>query len=138
LNKRPTNYHTKQGEAVLDFLESQGGAYVTAAQVVAHFQHGNALISRTTVYRQLERLVQEGKARKHTFDGILGTCYQYVQLLPQEQEAYHLKCEECGVIYDLKCHEVHLVSQHIFQSHAFRVDDSKTVFYGTCQNCLQK
>lgn len=137
MNRRPANYHTKQGEAILAYLASRNKDYVTAAQVVEHFQSGNGLIGRTTVYRRLERLVQEGKVRKYIFDGALGACFRYVEQPESESDFYHLKCDVCGGIFSLQCDEVGQVSRHIMEVHAFEVNDRKTVFYGKCQMCLQ-
>lgn len=135
MSRRPASYNTKQAEAVLAYLAEQDGAYVTAAQIVDHFQTVGD-ISRTTVYRQLEKLVHEGKARKYTFDGISGACFQYAARPQNDQDSYHLKCEGCGGIFILNCGEVDHVSRHIFEAHAFRVNGSKTTFYGKCKLCL--
>ena len=138
MNRRPANYNTKQGEAVLAYLAAQNGAYVTAAQVVEHFHNGGDIVSRTTIYRQLEKLVNEGKARKYTFDGISGTCFQYINKLQSGQDFCHLKCEGCGGLFSLECDEVDHISRHILDAHAFQVNDTKTVFYGKCRTCLHK
>jgi Fur family ferric uptake transcriptional regulator len=121
---------------VLAYLAYKKGEYVTATQIEEHFHDGVNAVSRTTIYRQLERLVQEGKLRKYTFDGDSGACFAYVDLRENASDLYHLKCEACGEIFDLQCGEIDHVSRHIFENHAFHVNDSKTVFYGTCKKCL--
>jgi Fur family ferric uptake transcriptional regulator len=138
LGSRNIYYNTKQGEAVLEYLSAHKGNYITAAQIVEHFQSGGNMASRTTIYRQLSRLVQEGKVQKYAFEGISGACYQYVNQSRNKHCSYHLKCEGCGEITDLKCNEVDLVSQHIYETHDFRVNDQKTVFYGKCKTCIQE
>ena len=138
MSVRPEKYNTKQQEAVLAFLSEHPGAYMTAMRVVEHFQNGENMISRTTVYRQLHRLVEEGKVLKNSFEGIAGACYQYIRQPHGKHNSYHLKCESCGEITSLKCNEVEQVSQHIYETHDFQVNDSKTVFYGTCNVCFRK
>ena len=137
MKKRPANYKTKQGEAVFAYLAYKKGEYVTAIQIEEHFQSCGNAVSRTTIYRQLERLVQEGKACKYTFDGASGACFRYVNQPEYELEFYHLKCEVCGEIFNLQCDEVGQISRHISKNHAFQVNDSKTVFYGKCKMCLK-
>ena len=137
MSRRPEKYNTKQGEAVLAYLAARRGAHVTATQIVEHFQSDGEAVGRTTIYRQLERLIREGKARKHAFEGISSACYQFVEKPQSEQDFYHLKCESCGGIFPLHCDAVDHVSKHIYETHAFQVNDSKTVFYGTCELCRQ-
>ena len=135
--QRPVNYNTKQGEAVLAYLASVKEMFVTAAQVEEYLQKERIAISRPTVYRQLEKLAKSGRARKHLFDGASVFSFQFVDMDNDEQGFYHLKCEVCEEMVDLKCEEVDHVSQHVLEDHAFQINESKTVFYGKCKNCLQ-
>lgn len=134
---RPANYNTRHKKAILDYLKSVKDEFVTATQIGTYLQKEQIVISRPTIYRQLERLVKEGAIRKVVLDGTSGSCFQYKDQAHQ-QDCYHLKCEICNGIFDLKCDEVHHVSQHIFENHAFQVNDSKTIFYGKCKVCQDK
>ena len=135
--QRPASYNTKHGKAILAYLSVKKDMLVTAAQIEEHLQKEQDAISRPTVYRQLERLVNEGKIRKILFSGTSGSRFQYIDPSEFEREYYHLKCEICDEVYELKCDEVDHVSRHISENHAFQVNDSRTVFYGKCQTCLQ-
>ena len=134
--KRPSNYHTKQREAVLDYIVSLGNTHVTAAQIVRHFENENVSVGRTTVYRNIDRLVQDGKLRKYSVDGIAGTCYQYIVDSEEQQKQLLLKCEDCGELIHLDCDELDEIHQHIYQDHTFKVNTAKTVFYGKCEACV--
>ena len=136
--RRPSNYTTKQGEAVLAYLASEKDNFITAAQIADYLQQQQVIISRPTVYRQLDRLVRQGMIRKYSFDGTAVTSFQYIDADDCANEAYHLKCEICERVINLECDEVNHVTQHILQAHAFQVNDSKTVFYGKCETCQKK
>lgn len=123
---------------MLAYLAGQNGEYVTVAQLVDYFQRNGETVGRTTIYRQLEKLVQEGRAQKYTFDGTSGARFRYAQGPQDERDLCRLKCEGCGEIIDLKCEEIDHFSQHIYEAHAFQVNDSKTVLYGKCKTCLRK
>ena len=138
MSRRPKNYKTKQKDAVLAYLARHGDAYLTAAQVVAHFQAGADFISRPTVYRQLERLVEEHKATKYNFNGDAGACFRYAGEPEGERDSFRLRCETCERIIVLRCDEVENFSRHIYEDHAFEVNGSKIVFYGKCELCVQK
>ena len=135
--QRPVNYSTKQGDAVLAYLSTDKEMFVTASQIAEHLQEEQVVISKPTVYRQLERLVKEGKVRKYLFGDTTVASYQYVD--PEVYDcSYHLKCEVCDGVFNMKCDEVDHVSKHILEEHAFQVDGSKTVFYGRCKMCRGK
>jgi len=136
--QRPDKYVTKQGEAVLAYIASVKDTFVTAAQITNYLKKEQVDISRPTVYRQLEKLVGEGKIRKYLFGDSTVASYKYINPNEQRQDLYQLKCETCDGVFDLKCDEVDHVSQHIYESHSFRVNDSKTVFYGKCKECQRE
>ncbi|MBP5181217.1 MAG: transcriptional repressor, partial [Clostridiales bacterium] len=54
-----SKYKTKQRDFLLKFLESAEG-HVTAADVCRYVEENGAPIGKSTVYRQLESLVDEG------------------------------------------------------------------------------
>lgn len=133
--KRPENYKTKHGAAILSYLMAEKDRYVTVAQIVNHLNQKKVTISRPTIYRQLEKLVREEKVRRIQLEGSSGACFQYVDLSGKQRQC-HLKCEVCHGLFDLKCEEVDHVAQHIFEDHEFQVNNSKTIFYGKCKTCL--
>ena len=134
---RPEQYHTKHGDSVLDFIVSHRGSHVTAAQISEHFARRNTPIARTTIYRQLERLVRDGKVRKYIVDELSGACFQYAGDQSGCDEHFHLKCEQCGHLFHVQCDQFMDTRKHIFEDHAFEMNAVKTVFYGTCKDCIQ-
>ena len=136
--QRPTNYSTKQGKAVLAYLASVKDAFVSVTQIEEYLKKEQVAISRPTIYRQLEKLVSDGKVGKYSLGGVSVTCFRYNDPIGYGHDTCHLKCEMCHTIFDLECGEVEHISRHISEKHAFQVNDKKTVFYGKCENCLQK
>ena len=136
--RRPVKYSTKQGEAVLAYLASAKDTYVTVSQIEEHLKKENVAISRPTIYRQLEKLISDGKAGKYSFGGVSVTCFRYIDPSDNEQDTCHLKCEICSTVFDLECAEVEHFSRHITENHAFQVNGRNIVFYGKCKTCLQR
>ena len=54
-----SQYKTKQREDIIAYLSSTGGHHFTAADVCRHFQEQGRPIGTATVYRQLEKLIDE-------------------------------------------------------------------------------
>ena len=133
---RPSNYNTKQREAILAYIASLGNTHVTAAQIVSHFENENISVGRTTIYRHIDKLIQDGKLRKYNVDGITGACYQYIVNNNDRYNQLLLKCEDCGELIHLKCNELDEIHRHIYINHTFKVNTKKTVFYGKCELCF--
>jgi len=134
--KRPANYTTKQREAVLAYIASLNGNHATAAQIAEYFENKKIPVSRTTIYRHLEKLTENGEVRKYTMDGISGACFQYITKGEEYPEHFHLKCENCGELIHLQCYTLDEVKNHVLNKHDFEINTKKIVLYGKCHNCL--
>jgi Fur family ferric uptake transcriptional regulator len=133
--KRLSNYSTRQGKLILDYLASLGNEHVTVNHIVQHFRKQKIPIGQTTIYRHLEKLCDSGVIRKYTLsEG--SACYQHVNDDKACQEHFHLKCEICGELIHLECDVLDEIQKHVYNKHNFQINALKTVFYGTCDRCL--
>lgn len=130
-----SGYKTKQKDAVLKYLMEHKDCHVTVNQISDNFTKMGMSVGVTTIYRHLEKLLEEGFVRKYTVDGTTGACFQYADD-QQCREHFHLMCEKCGCLIHLECAHLTELSEHIFREHGFQVNPFRTVFYGTCQQCL--
>lgn len=130
-------YNTRQSREVADALRAHPGQHMTAAELCEAFARQGRPMGRATVYRQLEKLVAAGLVTKYTVDGTTGACYAYTgpSDAPCEESCYHCKCERCGALIHLHCHEVEHLCRHMLDHHGFALDPRRTVFYGLCENC---
>ena len=138
--KRSIIYNTKQRELVLNYIISLGGAHVTAAQIMEHCLEEDISIGRTTVYRHLDKLTDNGELRKYTVDGVSSACYQYTGCDTRVNcyDHLHLKCEDCGELFHFEYSGLNGLQDHILDKYSFRINALKTVLYGKCGNCAQK
>jgi Fur family ferric uptake transcriptional regulator len=132
---RPANYHTRQGQSILEYMKSLGGRHITVNQIVRHFEETEAAIGQTTVYRHLEKLADAGKLRKYVLLDDKTTCYQYIDHNKNCREHFHLKCERCGALFHVDCDFLDTIKKHLLRQHKFQINLLKTVFYGTCKSC---
>lgn len=130
-------YNTKQRGATEAFLREHADSHFTVDSLLDALENAGVSIGRTTVYRTLERLSDEGKVNKYAGATGEGVCYQYVS-----DEAchshFHLKCEECGKLIHLECGKIEEIGAHIARKHGFKVNKLKTVFYGVCGECADR
>ena len=127
------SYNTKQSKLVYNFLENNPHKHFSAEEVYfALISDGNN-IGRTTVYRQLDKLCDEQKARKFFSGENNACCYQFES--EHCHNHYHLKCSSCGTLIHTECDFLDKLASHVFNDHQFRIDGSRTVLYGICQDC---
>lgn len=128
-------YNTAQRQAVVDCLRAAHG-HMTAAAVHAALAGAGRKVSPATVYRQLEKLVEEGVAVKSVPAGEKSACFELLDhgsCTPER--CYHMKCTTCGKLIHLDCDEVDRLCAHMLNHHGFAVDMSTTVLFGTCKEC---
>ncbi len=131
-----TTYQTKQKTQVLAYLQTIPGQHVTAAQVFKQLSVQGSAIGATTVYRCLERLVEDGLVNKYIIDANSPACFEYVGTRPdQENCCFHCKCEKCGRLIHMHCEELEEIAGHLKAEHHFKMDPFRTVFYGLCEDC---
>ena len=125
-------YMTRQQQAVLSCIAGCEGGCATAAELAEQMHAQGQQVGLTTVYRQLERLAQQGLVHKVVTDQ--GAYYQYCTAR-EENSCFLLKCERCGCIRHLDCSHLGELYRHLAQEHHFRVDPRRTLFYGLCEHC---
>ena len=64
--EKKSKYNTKQRDLIISYLKTVPGKHVTAGEICEHFEGIGVNIGVSTVYRQLDRLVDEGAVKKFT------------------------------------------------------------------------
>lgn len=131
-------YNTAQRRAIIDCLLGAGG-HMTASAVYAELAENGHRVSPATVYRQLEKLVDEGLAVKSRPVGEKSACFEIVDRSAcMRTRCYHAKCTVCGRLIHLDCEKVDELCAHMLTDHGFRVDMSSTVLFGVCESCARR
>lgn len=126
-------YSTKQRDVILAFLK-ENNAHITAADITLHLSEQGIKVSTATVYRTLDKFVNDGIVRKMVIGDAGGACYQYIDG-GSCGEHFHLKCVNCGKLIHLSCEFLENMEKHIFDEHGFTVSSGRTVIYGICSQC---
>lgn len=126
------NYNTKQRNIVLDYLLDNQSECFTANSITAGLSNKDVKISKTTIYRCLEKFVADGTVIRYSTDNG-GAFYRYNTKGCDGH--LHLKCLECGCLIHLDCSFAQKLYSHISKQHQFKFDTAKSVFYGTCEQC---
>lgn len=122
---------TVQRRTILEALADRED-HPTADQVFETVTSRLPGLSRTTVYRVLETLVQLGVIHKATH---LGSAARYD---PNTERHHHLTCLSCHKVMDVEDERVHKIDFPRSASKGFEVMDYSVHFKGYCPDCLKK
>ncbi|MEF2699538.1 MAG: Fur family transcriptional regulator [Oscillospiraceae bacterium] len=125
-------YQTRQRRAVLEFLAQHAERQFTVDELLAAM--GAAAPGRSTAYRLLDRLAEEGAVRRFLPEGTHTAAYQATATGHCDAHL-HLKCVTCGKLIHLDETISDAVQGDLLSRAGFAVDDSRTTIFGTCADC---
>ena len=127
-------YNTKQQAMILDYLVRKKDPVFTAEAVWHGLRELENTVSRATVYRALDRLVEAGTILKIPSGDGNRALYRYMgeTALPSSGR---MVCLDCGRAFPLECSHLEELTRHIQSDHQFEVDTRHTVLYGHCCDC---
>ena len=101
-------YRTRQITELENYLCSMEGKHVTVSDICKYFKSQGISIGTTTVYRQLDRMVEQGLVAKYVVDGTSSACFEYLghDEHCHKHICFHCKCEKCGKVIHLECGEM--------------------------------
>lgn len=135
---KKTGYNTKQKTALLQCVKNIKDKHFTVDSLCEIMIENGHTVGRTTVYRFLEALSNDGILRKYAASQGESVCYQYVGEHGDCNQHFHLKCEKCGSLIHMECDEMCQLAHHIKNHHGFSLNPLKTVIYGVCEDCAAK
>lgn len=128
-------YNTKQLGALLACLEAHKSESLTVDGVCEKLCAAGEKIGRSTVYRRLEALVDEGKISRFAPEEGKSVTYRFIGSECGDDCHFHLICTECGEVEHTHCHELEGLFSHMASEHGFKINEKKTVLYGICKKC---
>ena len=129
-----SEYNTRQKRELLKFLKDHDLENFTLDEIMFRMQDQGTQIGRTTVYRYLETLADQGNVRKYQ-DAQGVTQYQHVEDDARCASHFHMMCEKCGTLYHVDCDLMQTLAQHIAAEHGFLLNPRQTVLVGICAKC---
>lgn len=129
-------YSTRQKRELLSFLKERSLQHFSVDEVVFEMQDRGEKIGRSTVYRYLELLAEQGRVRKYqSVQGI--TQYQHVEDAASCDDHFHMMCSRCGNLMHVDCALMRTMSDHLMKDHGFRLDPRETILVGVCEKCRE-
>lgn len=128
MNTNKMRRDTKQREAVLRVLRNTR-SHPTADQIYDEVRKDIPNISKSTVYRNLQVLQEDGLITELNMNGTRSR-YEVKQ-----DSHYHFRCERCGRVFDLDEPVIHDLDDRVAKKTGFTVLYHQTEFRGLCNDC---
>lgn len=122
--------NTVQRDIVLEEVR-KACDHPVAEVIYARIHAVHPAISRSTVYRNLHALVEEGKVREVK---IPGKPEHYDRTLPDH---YHVVCTQCGRVDDVEV-KVPAGREAIGNASGYRILGKEVLYVGLCPDCIKK
>ncbi len=119
----------KRDVIVQIFLRQEG--HLAADELVELIRKEDARISRATIYRTLQWMVDAGIARKVDFgEGRFRFEHSY-----RHPRHFHLICKTCSQSFEFLSSDIEALIEEIAEARRFAPRQSVLQIYGTCENC---
>ena len=127
-------YNTRQKRELQSFLNERGLKQFTVDDVVFELEDRGEKVGRSTVYRYLELLAEQGSIRK--YQNVRGvTQYQHVPEQLDCEHHFHMMCSKCGCLMHVDCKLMTTLAKHLMEDHGFKLDPRETILVGVCEEC---
>ena len=120
---------------LLDFLKENSGNPLTIEQIALGLNGENAP-GKSTVYRLINRLVEEGAVRRFSKGNSRHFVYQLLDCNVCADHM-HCRCVSCGKLFHMN-HKLSKDMESLLALNGFLLDTGKTTLLGTCKGCTQK
>ncbi len=88
-------------------------------------------VSRATIYRTLDLLVQCGLVRRHN----LGSNHAVYEASYGQEHHDHLVCLDCGRVIEFHCPDLEALQDSVCERHRFRPHQHNLQIFGVCEAC---
>jgi Fur family transcriptional regulator, ferric uptake regulator len=121
---------TKQRRIALDAVLGLH-SHFTAEELIGHLDHLGTRVSKATVYRTLNLLVDSGHLETRDF-GRGAMLYEHVHGHTHHD---HIVCLGCGTIVEFRNAQIEEIQKRVAQRKGFRIDSHVRKMYGWCRDC---
>lgn len=134
-NDPQKKYRTKSKDAIMTYLDMHREHSFSAYDVNAYMQENGIQVNLTTIYRNLDKLTENGVVMKYKTAEDECCRYQCVKPHARCHEHIHMQCRVCGKILHLECGFMEELVKHLYDHHKFTLECSGSVLTGVCAAC---
>lgn len=129
-------YVTEQKKLLKKILEDNSDSAYTVEELICKLksEYPQSQLGKSTVYRLITRLVEEGTVKRFVRGNSRKFAYQIV--IGEHCDCHlHLKCMSCGKLIHLDETISDELLNKVRDTNDFSVNEEATVLFGKCSNC---
>lgn len=119
--------NTRQKKIIIDTIKYDK-THPSISEVYKKVKETDNSIGQATVYRTINKLVEDNKVRKILVDGTYRYDCDY-------NVHYHLLCKKCHHIYDIYDDEYLKFIRKVENEYLVKIDDATILLEGVCSKC---
>ncbi|MBQ6067263.1 MAG: transcriptional repressor [Clostridia bacterium] len=129
-------YQTQQKTLLLDYMARHAESSLSMEEVAEGLKTdlGDKAPGKSTVYRLVNRLVEEGTVRRFNAEDSRRALYQIVGGKNCNHHL-HMKCTQCGRLMHMNDEQSEKIIKQIYGNSSFAVSQEQTTLYGSCAEC---
>lgn len=129
-------YCTEQRKILIDFLSVDKSRQFTIEEIIEAMRDLDDAPGKSTVYRLMTRLTDEGIVRR--FNEGSGRKFYY-QIIDGKNccKHFHMKCIRCGKLVHLDDEISTLLYTQAAERSRFIIDEHRTMLFGECRECAE-
>ena len=128
-------YKTKAREVIIAYLKEHSEQRLTARELYEAVCEQDVEINRTTVYRNLDRLCENGEIMRFKEPNQDAWYYQYSEKHEHCNSHIHGQCSVCGRIFHLDKPFVDDFADAMLKEYGLDIDPVGTIILGRCSKC---
>ena len=126
---------TRSREEIMEkILSSKAGEHFSADELWDKLRQKDKRVSKATVYRTLNLLVEKKIVEEHDF----GRGSKYYERMVERPHHDHLICIQCGSIIEFENPEIERLQEEIAREEGFVISYHSHKLFGACSRCQQK
>lgn len=129
------NYNTKGKDIIMAYLKAHAESNFSANDVYQFLEENDSKMNISTVYRNLDKFVDQGLLMKLKNPEDDFCRYQYKHPDGNCDDHIHMQCRECGKVFHLECGFMSELSKHLFAHHGFTIESAGSMLKGLCREC---
>lgn len=126
--------NTAERRAILKEIAGMEDPHFSAEDLLVRFRNRGGTISRATIYRTLDHLVESGLVRRLSFGRKHSTYESNVSRRHHE----HLICVACGVVIEFAQPDLEQLLEEVCRRKRFTADRHSLQILGRCRKCARR
>ena len=132
------SYHTKTTDLISQFITQRQEKSFTAGELSEYLRANGVDVNKTTVYRNLDKMTENGQLIKHKSMISDGFVYQTVDDENHCAEHIHFQCCKCGSVVHLDDEKTVEYLRSVSASLGLEIDLHLSSLNGLCKKCRTK